>query len=294
MPILFVFILVGVIWSTTPLAIQWSAIGSSPWFALSSRMLLGLIFCLLILAIKRQKLTLNPQTILHYFVASLGIWITMSLIYLSSLYINSGFISVVFGFTPIVTGIFAMLILKEKSFSLFKNIGIFLSMIGLWLIFKHALTLEAKVFMGLLLVFLGMSFQSGIAVFIKKINVNVSALETTTGALLLSVPVLIIIWFFTDGTIPDYHPKTYFSILYLAFFASVLGFIGYYYLIKNLTAAQVGLMPLITPIFALIIGYFLNDEVISFIELMGVILILLGLFVYQFGKKYLTNNKVKG
>lgn len=290
MPILFVFILVGVIWSTTPLAIQWSAVGSTPWFALASRMTIGLIFCLFILLIKRQKLSLTKQAILYYFVASLGIWVTMSLIYLSSLYINSGFISVVFGFTPIVTGVFAMIVLKENAFSLFKNIGIFLSMIGLWLIFNHSLSLELGRFLGLLLVFFGMSFQSGIAVFIKKINANVSALETTTGALLLSVPVLIIIWFFVDGNVPKYNAKSYFSILYLAFFASVIGFIGYYHLIKNLKATQVGLMPLITPVFALMIGYFLNDEVISLIELIGVIFILLGLFVYQFDKKQSQRN----
>jgi drug/metabolite transporter (DMT)-like permease len=284
MPILFVFISVGVIWSTTPLAIQWSALGSTPWFALASRMLLGLIFCLLILLIKRQKLSLSKKAILNYFVASLGIWVTMSLIYWSSQTINSGFISVVFGFTPIVTGVFAMIILKEKPFSLFKNIGIFLSIVGLWSVFNHSLSLNYQGFIGLSLVFVGMSFQSGIAVVMKRINANTSALETTTGALLLSVPVLLLIWFFVDGEIPDYNFKTYFSILYLAFFASVIGFMGYYHLIKHLNASQVGLMPLITPVFALLMGYLFNNEILSLSEFIGVFFILLGLFVYQFGK----------
>ncbi|SFV57573.1 Permease of the drug/metabolite transporter (DMT) superfamily [hydrothermal vent metagenome] len=284
MPIIFVFILVGVIWSTTPLTIKWSAVGSSPEFAVFSRMLIGFLVCVLILFIKKQKINLSKKALIHYFIAGLGIWVTMSIIYLASQYIVSGFISVVFGFTPIITGIFALWLLQEKSFTFKKALGISIAILGLFLIFKQALLVGEKSLLGLILVFMGMSFQALIAVLVKKHYAQVSALETTTGALAMSLIPLFLIWFVADGSVPILDIKTTLSILYLGVFGSVIGFVGYYYLIKNLTANEVALMPLITPIFALFFGYLFNNEQLSLIEINGVLFILLGLGIYLFGK----------
>lgn len=58
-----VFITVVAIWSTTPLAIQWSTLGSSFNFAVASRMFIGMFICLLILLIKRKRLCVTPLAI---------------------------------------------------------------------------------------------------------------------------------------------------------------------------------------------------------------------------------------
>ena len=100
--IYWVFLSVVVIWSTTPLAIQWSTLGSSFSFSVTSRMLIGLILCALILLFKQQKLSVHKQALANYSYAGAGIFITMSLVYFSALSIPSGLISVVFGLTPII------------------------------------------------------------------------------------------------------------------------------------------------------------------------------------------------
>ncbi len=126
MSIYLVFLSIIVIWSTTPLAIVWSTLGASNSFSAASRMVIGLAICLLLLLAKRQKLTLTPIAIWNYIYAGLGIFITLSLVYYSARNLPSGIISIVFGLTPIITGVFALVLLKETLFSVNRIVGLLL------------------------------------------------------------------------------------------------------------------------------------------------------------------------
>ncbi|MBC8494282.1 MAG: DMT family transporter [Candidatus Thioglobus sp.] len=285
MPIYLVFLSVVGIWSTTPLAIQWSTLGSSFSFSVASRMLLGLILCLMILAIKKQTLPLHKQALANYAYAGAGIFITMSLVYYSALSIPSGLISVVFGLTPIITGVFALALLKDAFFSASKVIGLLLGLSGLFVIFKHSFSLAETLTTGLVSVTLAMIFQAFISVKLKQINANISALATTTGALAVSVPLFIITWLILDNNIPETSIKAALSIGYLAVFGSVIGFMSYYYLIKHTSVRVVGIVPLITPVFALLLGSTLNHEHITNTQFFGITLVLIGLLIYEYGPK---------
>lgn len=287
MPIYIVFLSVVGIWSTTPLAIQWSTLGSSFSFSVASRMLIGLLICVLILLIKRQKLSLHKQALIGYLYAGLGIFITMSLVYYSTLSIPSGLVSVVFGLTPIITGVFALLLLKDKFFSLTKILGLLLGLSGLFIIFKYSFSLTESLLIGLASVTLAMVFQSFISVKLKQVNTQVSALETTTGALIVSTPLFIANWVLLGADIPNTSLQAAFSIGYLAVFGSVIGFMSYYYLIRHASVRVVGIVPLITPVFALLLGSLLNNELLSIIQIGGVSLVLFGLLTYEYGEKFL-------
>ena len=289
MPIYIVFLSVVAIWSTTPLAIQWSTLGSSFSFSVASRMLIGLILCILLLLIKRQSLPLHKQALINYLYAGAGIFITMSLVYYSALSIPSGLISVVFGLTPIITGVFALILLKDKFFSMSKMSGLLLGLSGLFIIFKHSFTFAETLVVGLASVTLAMAFQSYISVKLKQINAHTSALETTTGALMVSVPLFMMTWILSGADIPDTSLVAALSIGYLAIFGSVIGFMSYYYLIKHSSVRVVGIVPLITPVFALILGSTLNHEQLTLTQLSGIALVLLGLAIYEYGEKALKN-----
>jgi len=286
MPIYLVFLSVVAIWSTTPLAIVWSTLGSNFNFAVASRMLIGLAICLLLLWIKEQKLNTSRPAINNYFYAGLGVFITMSLVYYSSQTVPSGIISVVFGLTPIITGVFALLLLKESFFKFHKIVGLLLSLTGLIIIFKQTLSISSEMITGLLTVTFAMTFQSFISVKLKQINASISALETTTGALIVSVPLFVLSWVLTEGVIPTTTFKAALSIGYLALFGSVIGFMSYYYLIRHTSVRVVGIVPLITPIFALLLGTSLNNETLTSTQLSGIILVLIGLSYYEYGGKF--------
>ena len=61
------------IWSTTPLAIQWSAQGASFSFAVMARMLIGLAICLLLLFATRTAFPFTPAARRLYAISGLSI-----------------------------------------------------------------------------------------------------------------------------------------------------------------------------------------------------------------------------
>jgi len=104
----------------------------------------------------------------------MGIFTTMSLVYYSSQTVPSGIISIVFGLTPIITGIFALLLLKESFFKFHKIAGLLLGLIGLIVIFKQTLSISTEMITGLLAVTFAMAFQSFISVKLKQVNASIS------------------------------------------------------------------------------------------------------------------------
>ena len=94
---------VVLLWSTTPLAIKWSSEGVGFLFAVASRMSLGLAGACLVLLVLKQVLPLNKRALKTYFTSGVSIYLAMSGVYWAAQYIPSGWISVIFGLSPIIT-----------------------------------------------------------------------------------------------------------------------------------------------------------------------------------------------
>ena len=105
------------IWSTTPLAIQWSAVGGEFLFALTGRMVIGVILCALIVSVSRRPLAWNAAARRTYLAAGLGIYGAMVATYWSSQFVPSGLIALMFGLMPLFSGILAYFILNERAFT---------------------------------------------------------------------------------------------------------------------------------------------------------------------------------
>ena len=72
-----------------------------------------------------------------------------------------------------------------------------------------------------------------------------------------------------------------YAIAYLALFGSVLGFFWYYFLLRKVGAVRVNLITLVTPVTALLLGNWLNDEVILPTVWVGTAFIMCGLAMHQ-------------
>jgi len=249
-------------------------------------MSLGLLICVGLLWLTRRPFSRSGVALANYVYAGVGIFVTMSLVYYAAQRIPSGLISVVFGLTPIITGLWALWLLQEAFFVRHKLIGLCAGLGGLVVIFGDGLSVAPERLSGLLAVSLGMVFQSFISVKLKQINARISALETTTGALLVSVPLFLLTWWFGDGGIPPISVTAAWSIAYLAVLGSVVGFIAYYWLIRHSSVRVVGIIPLLTPVLALLLGAVLNDESLTSQQLSGILLVLAGLGYYEYGGQH--------
>ncbi len=270
------------IWSTTPLAIQWSSQGGGYLFGVTARMTLGLLFCLLAIRFFDVSMPWHARARGAYLAAGLGIYGAMSLVYWGAQYVPSGWIAVLFGLSPLVTSIFSALWLSEQSLGLVRVAGLLLGLVGLAVIFLMGGAPDIQTDLGIAAVLLSTVVHAASAVWVRRLSVELPALAVTGGGLMLAVPLFILTWLLFDGSWPVMLPeRARFSIVYLALFGSLLGFFWYYYLLREVEAARVNLITLVTPVTALLLGHWLNGEVIEAGVWFGTALILSGLLVHQ-------------
>jgi drug/metabolite transporter (DMT)-like permease len=277
------YLTVILIWSTTPLAIKWSAEGAGFAFAVTSRMVIGILLAALLLRLWRVALPLHRRARMSYLAGGLGLFGAMTLTYWGAQYIHSGLVSVLFGLAPLITGLLAMVWLEEKALSALKITGMALGLAGLAVIFgdSHEMA-NPHATLGVAALLMAVTIYSASLVWIKRIGDDSPPLATTTGTLAVSLPLFGLVWWLTDGHIPaDVPARSRAAIVYLGVFGSVLGFALYYYVIKHMEAGKVSLITLITPVLALLLGSLLNGEVVSARVWLGAACIGLGLTLHQ-------------
>lgn len=278
------YLAVILIWSTTPLAIKWSSAGVEYLMALSARMALGLTGACVILLVLRQLPPINRQAVKTYLTSGFSIYFAMTGVYWASQYIPSGWISVIFGLSPIMTGVLAALVLNERSITWMKLWGMTLGIIGLLIIFGDGYSSGDEFFAGILVVLGSTLVHSLSSVLIKYFNARLSCFSASAGGLAFAMPLFVATCIYRGEPIPqDIPDRAMFAILYLGIIASTFGFALYFYVLSHMDIGKVSLIPLITPVSALLLGILLNDEPLSTSIIMGAGFISTGLLCYLFG-----------
>lgn len=281
------FISVILIWSTTPLAIKWSALGVGFSLAVFSRMAIGVILSAVLLAAFRVRLPLHRKALTAYMAGGLSMFGAMALTYWSSQFVSSGMIAVLFGLSPLITSMGAMLWLEEEALTTSKLAGMAMGVLGLFLVFRGGLGLGAGSLAGLIALFLAVVSQSLGLVWLKRINDDSPPLAMTLGILVVALPLFFAAWWMVDGHVPVAVPeRAVAATLYLGTFGSVLGFALYYYLIKHMEAGRIALITLITPVMALLLGHGLNNEAVLPQVWLGTASIVLGLCLHRWGEQW--------
>jgi drug/metabolite transporter (DMT)-like permease len=279
------YIAVVLIWATTPLAIQWSSDSISFVAAVLARMSCALLIAVLIAFIFRKTLSPLWQHPKIHLAASIGIFPNMLVVYWAAQFIPSGLVAVIFALSPFATGIMSVLLLKENPFSIQRILALFLAIIGLITIFFHQLHLGKHALFGIGGILLSCLLFSFSSVWVKKLTqeaqVQIHSFYQTTGALLFSLPGLLLSWLCLDATLPEIiSTKSAGSIIYLAVVGSLIGGAFFFFILQQLSVSIVSLVTLMTPVLAIVIGKTLASESLSIQTLAGVGLVLFGLLVY--------------
>lgn len=283
MRIALAFIFIVLLWSTTPLAIKWSAEGSSFIFGVAARMVIGLICILFMLLLSRQPLPWHSKARQTYFAIAVQVYGAMMAVYWGAQFIPSGWVSVIFGLSPFITALLTALWLEERSLTWDKLLAYLLGAGGLALIFSTAIQMSFQSVLGILSVLLAVFLQALSAVWVKRLQAKLPALTQVTGGLIFATPLYLLTWWIIDGVIPTTLPAhSWLSILYLGITATPIGFALYYYVLTHLAATHVALITLVSPVFALFLGYYLNEEMLTIKIIAGTGLILCALLIHSF------------
>ena len=119
------------IWGTTPLAIKWSGEGVGYLFGVTGRMVIGVLLAVALMQLLRLHFPWHVAARRTYLAAGLGIYLAMTAVYWAAQFIPSGWIAVVFGLSPIITGLMARLWLNERGLTPLRLLAMLLGLIGI-------------------------------------------------------------------------------------------------------------------------------------------------------------------
>lgn len=287
MRVLAAYLGVILLWSTTPLAIKWSGEGPGYLFGVTARMSIGLACVLPLLLLLRQPLPLHRKARLVYLAGAVQIYGCMLATYWAARFIPSGWISVVFGLTPLITALLAAVWLKERSLSPSRLLAYGLGIAGLAVMFGSALEFGPGAVRGIGGILLASLLQSASSVWLKRLDARVPAFAQVAGSLLIAVPAYLATWALADGRWPEVlPPRSLASIAYLGVIATTFGFTLYFYVLKHLPATRVALITLVTPVLSLFLGHVANGEPVSPGVMQGTVLILGALLLHEAAGRY--------
>ena len=278
------FIIVVIIWSSTPLAIQWSAV-DAPMTSVLIRMIIGVLFSLVVLGLTTTKLPLDAAAIRLYVFNGLSIFFGMSLFYLAAQQIPSGWIAVLFGLSPLLTGLFSAMVEPETKLTPIRLCGIGLGFSGLYLVFSAGLNIAEASLLGVVFSLTGTVISSATSVVTRQLvkPLTISGMQITTGSLIVTMPFFALsAWLSAPGLTATLSTQALWSTVYLGLVGTGIGFTLYYFLLKHVSANRVSLIALVTPICALMLGSWLNDEPLVGKVWLGAGLVCVGLLIYEF------------
>lgn len=275
------YALLVLIWAATPLAIVWSVSEIHPMWVLIIRYFLASVLVFILLKCLKDTLPLDRQSILSYLAGSLNLIGAQLFIYLAANYLTSGLMALMFGFSPLVAGLIGHVLLKTQKLFWFQWIGMCIAVLGLSLVFSDQASANVS-WIGVVLMLISMvSYVSSIFL-VKQINAPLKPMSQATGSLIVSALGSLLIIPFVWQDMPTQWPgmTTWIGFAFTVICSSIVGMLCYFSLIKTLNASTVALINVLTPVLALMLGAWLNHEVITGGAIWGIIVVMLGIVMY--------------
>ncbi|MDA9009367.1 DMT family transporter [Alphaproteobacteria bacterium] len=221
----------------------------------------------------------------HFFIAMQGVFLFSTnffFFYHASYYLTTGLLAVVFSMASTMTLIIRSVLLRQLP-QPFVVVGVLMGATGIGLIFWpeiQTLDLEASALKGLVLsIFATCCFSVGSVFSARNQSAGISVRGGSAWGMVYGVIWLNILLLFRGGSYHFDYSVTYVSaLLFLAMFATVVGFACYFALQKRVGAEQAAYTTVLFPIVALAISTVIEDYQWSLLAFSGVAMTLLGNF----------------
>lgn len=284
--IVLVYVAICFVWGSTWLAIKYGLESLTPIFSAGLRFSIASIFIFILMKIKKVTLQTDKDSIrLYLLMGFFSFVIPFGLVYWAEQFVPSGMAAVLFAVYPFWVVIFSYIRIPSDFIGFFKIFGTVLGFIGIVIIFSDSFAGDISTYLiGMFAVVLSGIMQAWIAVSIKKFGHHLHPLSMNFIPMAIAgISMLLIASFTEDLSTLKFNQNAYISILYLALFGSIVTFTSFYWLLKRVNLVILSLVAFITPIVALVLGYFLYDEVLSTRHFIGSALVLTGVFWANLG-----------
>lgn len=279
------YVLICLLWGSTWLVIRLGLDSLTPFLSAGLRFILASILIFTVMKIKGVGLQKDKMSIRLYFIMGFfSFVIPFGLVYWAEQYIASGLTSVLFAVFPFVVILFSRIAIPSETIGVYKIIGTVLGFAGIFAIFSDDLSMDiSNDLWGMTAILVSAVMQAAIAVTMKKYGKHLNPLSMNLMPVLIAGLVMVPLGFFIEDTSRVvFDSKAIFSIIYLALFGTLFTFTTYYWLMKRINVVILSLSAFITPIVAIILGWFILEESLSGRDLLGTVLVLIGILFANF------------
>ncbi len=283
---LFLLVLLGLIWGSSFFNIKIATYSYEPFTLALIRVIFASIPLFFLCKYKRIKIEAFSNNWKPYALIGLcNIAIPFTLIALGTAKINSYLAAILMSTTPMSGSILAHFFTKDEKITFYKSIGILIGFLGIIFLFFDKLVINETNYIFALIVILGSTFYSigGILTLKlkKKGNENVTT-STTLWSVIFLFPLSM---FFETPWLLNPTIDSTLALLYLGVVATGLAWmIRFRILTVNGLVFQTQVAYLI-PIFGVLFGYFLMDEIITWRVLISLFIIIIGIYIVKKNNK---------
>ncbi len=279
---LFLLVLLGLIWGSSFFNIKIATYSYDPFTLALIRVVFASIPLFLLCKYKNIKIEAFSKNWKPYALIGLcNIAIPFTLIAIGTAKINSYLAAMLMSTTPMSGSILAHFFTKDEKITLLKSIGILIGFLGVFFLFFDKVIINESNYIYVLITILGSTFYSIGGILTLKLrtkgNENVTT-STTLWSVIFLFPLSMI--FETPWQLSPSIDSTL-ALLYLGVVATGLAWmIRFRILTVNGLVFQTQVAYLI-PIFGVLFGYFLMNEIITWRVLISLIIIMLGIYIVK-------------
>ena len=268
-PALFVFL-----WSTGFVGAKYIVPYAEPFTFLTIRYFLAALILFAIAYAFKQPLKLNKEQLK----ASFAVGILLHVIYIGgvfyavSLGVSAGISAVIVSIQPVLVSLLAVPLLGERL-RWVQVVGLFLGVAGIALlllpkVFQGDYTASTSI-VGIVICVIALLGTSGGYLVQKKLGGEIPFLSGTGAQYAISAIAFAVLSVATEDQIIQWVPEFFFGLAWIVFMLSIASIVLLYGMLRAGCASKVSSLYYLVPPVAAIQAYFLFDEVIGFVGIIG-------------------------
>ena len=279
-------ILLAVIWGSSFFNIKIATYSYDPITLALVRVIFASIPLLILCKISGIKIeAFNKNWSSYALIGLCNIAIPFVLIAIGTAKINSYLAAMLMSTTPLSGSILAHFFTKDEKLSYLKSLGVLIGFSGIVLLFFDKVIVNSENYIYVLVTILGSTFYCIGGLLTLKLKNRVNENVTTSTTLWSVIFLLPFSLFFEAPWNSNPTLESTVSLLYLGVIATGLAWlIRFRILTVNGLVFQTQVAYLI-PIFGIIFGYFLMDEIITWKAILSLVVILIGIYIFKKNNK---------
>jgi drug/metabolite transporter (DMT)-like permease len=283
------FAVVCIVWGTTYLAIRIAVTTMTPFLLTGARFLFGGIVLFIVArlhgdAIPRDRRVLGDVILCGVLMVAIG---NVSVVWAEQ-WVPSGFAALFVGTAPFWVTLIELLRRSGERLELRRGIGMLIGFVGVALLVTPrgaGGAFDARFVLGAIAIQLGcIAWQYG-TVRGKYSLISVpplmsSALQMFAGGVIVTLTGVGL------GELPHFHstPRTLAALAYLSLFGSVIAYTSYVYAARHLRTTNMSLYAYVNPVVAVILGWLVLHEQLTWVSITAMAVILSGVAMVQSGR----------